>query len=47
LSLGGKDYATKKHVMLSTLLYLALKEKKVDEARELLRDMASLRGSIG
>ncbi len=47
LSLGGKDYATKKHVMLSTLLYLALKEKKVDEVRELLRDMASLRGSIG
>jgi phosphoenolpyruvate carboxylase len=47
IKLGGDDYATRKHVMMSTLLYLAIKENKMEEAKSLVREMALLRKSIG
>jgi len=44
---GPKDYESKKHTLLSELLILALREGRINEAREYIKEMAMIRRSIG
>ncbi|ARM77028.1 phosphoenolpyruvate carboxylase [Acidianus manzaensis] len=44
---GGNDYESKKHNLLSSLALLACKEKKMDELKDYLKEMALIRRSIG
>ncbi|AWR96517.1 phosphoenolpyruvate carboxylase [Acidianus sulfidivorans JP7] len=47
IKIGGTDYNSKKHNLLSSLALLACKEKKIDELKEYLKEMAIIRKSIG
>ncbi|EZQ01726.1 phosphoenolpyruvate carboxylase [Candidatus Acidianus copahuensis] len=47
IPIGGSDYESKKHVLLSSLALLACKEKREEELREYIREMAILRKSLG
>jgi len=47
IKLGGNDYMSLKHVTFSSLVHLALKDNRIDEAKHLIAEMAKIRGSIG
>lgn len=47
IRIGGDNYETKKHGLLTSLVLLACKEKKIEELRHYLREMALIRRSIG
>jgi len=47
IKLGGGNYNERKHAYLSTLFILALRENKVEEAKNYFLEMALIRKSIG
>ncbi|QKR00434.1 phosphoenolpyruvate carboxylase [Metallosphaera tengchongensis] len=47
VKVGPRGYESKKHALLSQLLTLSLKERRYDEARQYIREMAMIRKSIG
>ncbi len=47
IKLGGNNYNERKHAYLSTLFILALRENKVEEAKNYFLEMALIRKSIG
>ncbi|MFP3217684.1 MAG: phosphoenolpyruvate carboxylase [Acidianus sp.] len=47
IEIGGNDYESKKHVLLSSLALLACKEKKYNEMKEYIKEMALIRKSLG
>ncbi|BDC18296.1 phosphoenolpyruvate carboxylase [Acidianus sp. HS-5] len=47
VKMSGTDYESKKHVLLSSLALLACKEKRYDEMKEYIKEMALIRKSLG
>ncbi len=47
IKVDNKDFNSRKHVLLSSLLLLACKEEKEDEIRKYAKEMAAIRKSIG
>ncbi|AGE70037.1 phosphoenolpyruvate carboxylase [Sulfolobus acidocaldarius] len=47
IRIGESDYMSKKHVLLSTLALLSIKEGKLDEAKTYIKEMAIVRRAIG
>ncbi|BCU69222.1 phosphoenolpyruvate carboxylase [Stygiolobus caldivivus] len=47
IRLGGNDYVSKKHNLMTSLALLALKEGHIDEAKNYILEMAKIRRSLG
>jgi len=47
LKIGGNDYVSRKHALMSSLTLVALKEGQVEEAKSYLLEMAKIRRSLG
>jgi len=47
IHIGGNDYVSRKHNLMTSLALLALKEGHIDEAKNYLLEMAKIRRSLG
>ncbi|MEM0122845.1 MAG: phosphoenolpyruvate carboxylase, partial [Saccharolobus sp.] len=47
VKVGGNDYESRKHILLSSLFLLSLKEKIYEESKKYIYEMALIRRSLG